>query len=117
MKKTLINYCDQTMIEKLSMVTIDNDDIDRGDTDIKDMTTSIIKSMNIQSIYSSVKLTVEGIRFLYKNSKFYLKYNNGIWLLTNRTMQDYLESEAYENRWHKYDDFTGVPDIQSNQEQ
>lgn len=105
--KTLPEYCDQTIDEMLSLVIIDKADIDRGDRNIKSMTTALIKSMMGQNkTYPYVKWTALGIKFKYSDNDFYLRYNDtGVWTLINKTIKRLLDSD-YLSTWHKYDNFT-----------
>lgn len=111
--KTLPEYCDQTISGMLSVIAINNGDIDRGDTNVKMMTTSLIKSMMEQKeTYPYVKWSASGIRFKYRDNDFYLKCNNGgVWTVVNMTMKHLLESD-YFTTWHKYDNFTSKPNKQ-----
>lgn len=111
--KTLPEYCDQTIEDMLSLVVVNNGDIDRGDTNAKIMTTSLINSMSAQKdTYPFVKWTASGIRFKYRDHDFYLKHNEtGVWAVVNMTMKRLLESD-YFTTWHKYDNFTSKPNKQ-----
>jgi hypothetical protein len=111
--KTLPEYCDQTIEGMLSLVVVNNGDIDRGDTNVKMMTTSLINSMSAQKdTYPFVKWTASGIRFKYRDNDFYLKRNEtGVWTVVNMTMKRLLESD-YFTTWHKYDNFTSNPNKQ-----
>ena len=114
-RRTLTEYCEKSIDENLSRIAINDGDIDRGDKDVNDMTTSLIKSMTNSKLYIYVKLTNDGIRFTYNKNVFYLKYTERGWVLTNSTVKAMMEKEEYINRWHKYDDFVSAPDDEESE--
>jgi len=103
MKKTLIDYCNETISNKLSLVKIKDNDINFGDT-VESMYQLLIESLNNNKNIFYVKLTGDGIRFTYCDNVFYIFYKK-YWFLRNQTQTDIItEENKKENR---YNDFIG----------